>query len=162
MSIIDIFRHGRKQIPPKDTATQRTTNQVVKQALASKGISVTEAEVAEVIDRVSRRLRIRRALPEELTLSETAELHFDGTAYVVALSLILADGVGQFPQRVLNTACSIAIYYAAASELAGLKGRIEFVFPAGQKLALCDVIDGARGHSVHLLFPELLNKTVLK
>ncbi len=113
-----------------------------------------------MIARVQARIKFRRALPEQLVTSDSAEMEFNGTDYVVSLSLLLAGGSGEISQRATNTAGSVAVYYAAAAEIARAKGRSDLVISAGQKIALCDADDIMPQHPIRSLFPELLNKTL--
>ncbi len=158
MGIFDLFRSKKEQ--------KRSPISVVEEALKSKSMAVTSSEVERVMNTVSRGIRFRTCLPEELEISYSAELTCAESGYIVLASLTLVNpGTGEIPKHVLNTIFSVAVYYAAASELAKEKGFLDFVIKPGQRIALCDfrafgTSSFTEGHPIYDLFPELLNKTV--
>ncbi len=148
-----------KKRKSESAAPSRTPAQVIQQALASQGIATESAEVSEVIDLVSNSIEFKPVLPEALMYSDTAELEFTGSKYVVRLSMFLLGGGGGVPQDVKDVLGSCAVYWACASEIAKAKGVPGFALAEGQRIAVCDYA-GFGQHPLYTLFPDLLKKTV--
>lgn len=167
MGFLGLFRKKRshsadaKRGGAKKASPPRTPEQVVQQALATQDIEAGTQEVREVIDRVRTLIDIKPVLPEALSHSDSAELEYAGSKYIVRLSMLLMGGGGQVSQGLLNTVMSCAVYWASASELAKAKGADALALQDGQKIALLDH-SGFGEHPIYALFPDLLNKTVLR
>lgn len=162
MGFFDLF--GKNKARPatkKQSGSARTPEQVVLQALSAQGVCATETEVKEVMGRLRNLIDFKLVLPEELAYSRSAELEFTGSSYVVRLSVHLLDGAGKLSERVRSTLMSCADCWAGASEIAKAKGVKRFALETGQKIAMCDYSHFGE-HPIYALFPELLNKTVLR
>lgn len=95
-------------------------------------------------------------MPEQLEVSNTAELGRNKSEYIVFFSLLLLDGAGTLGQSEMGAILASALYYASVSEIAEIKRRPEFVIKPGQKIALfdpngVDILLEGRPHPIHLV-----------